>query len=366
MESIMTIDSPTHLIDINELVSLLPAYPAPKTLFIGDKLPCHQANIKQVSTETVLALLQRQTWSEGLYVRKKELHNIIRYQHADGSYKNDFSDTQFIHWVKAIEENTAICEMENNVGKGIFVIPGKTLPKGTFIPSSGIINLNFTTEDLETKVHCSALQNLNIRDRKIYGLINPELKGGILNLINHAPNQHELDNFHFKKSSIKNNVAVANLKSTIKFYNGYAIMGVETICDLPGNTHGTQLLWSYAHSCEYVENFHSLLTPKIILLFNGKDEQNGEIINPSNYTLREIDIFIDTGELILRKVASMTRWEIMENSPESGLTLSIEDPFSSNQSDEIQSPIPYVFLQTYLNKNPLANRIIIKVPTDKD
>ncbi len=55
----------------------------------------------------------------------------------------------------------------------------------------------------------------------------------------------------------------------------------------------------------------------------------------------------------------------MENSPETGLIISAEDPYSSMQSEAIQSPIPHGFLQEYLKMNPEANRIIIKVPTKK-
>lgn len=78
--------------------------------------------------------------------------------------------------------------MENkNVGKGIFISPGKILPKSTFIFSSGIIKLDPSKKELETKNHCSALQDLTTQERKIYGLIDPEKIGGVLDLINHAP-----------------------------------------------------------------------------------------------------------------------------------------------------------------------------------
>lgn len=96
------------------------------------------------------------------------------------------------------------------------------------------------------------------------------------------------------------------------------------------------------------------------MLFDNRDKHNGEIIDVNKYALREITIFIDTGELVLRKVASLTRWEIMENSPEASLMITIEDPYSITQLKSVQSPILYKFLQSQLQKNPLADRIIIQ------
>src|SRR6185437_3520477 len=118
-------------------------------------------------------------------------------------------------------------------------------------------------------------------------------------------------------------------------------------------------LWSYARSCEYIGNDPTKLSDKSILLFDNRDKHNGETIDINKYALREITIFIDTGELILQKIASLTRWEIMERSPDSSLTITTEDPYSLTQSKPVQSPILYKFLQSQLQKNPLAGRIII-------
>lgn len=340
----------------DKLTSLLPSY-TPHTILLGDGLPCHGAQIASKPIKTILKKIKRQVWAEGLYARNKDLNKIIRYKNSDGNHKNDFDKTRFLKWIEAIENNTALCEMENkSIGKGVFVPPGKTLPQGTFIPSSGIIKLNPTVEELAIKVHCSALQNLNSLTKEVVGLIDPEKIGGILNFINHAPDKDEIANFIFKDSFVKENVALSNLRSIIKFYNGYAIMGLEAIEDINGGEHGTQLLWSYARSCEYI------VSNKTIFLFDNRSEQSGEIIDANKYTLKEIDIYIDTGELIIRKVASLTRWELMQSSPESGLVISTEDPYSVTQAKPIQSLIPHKFLQTYLKNNPVADRVIIQVP----
>jgi hypothetical protein len=350
-------------IEALNMISLLPAYSAPETLLVGQGLPCHGVPIQRQAAQSVLSSLNRNAWSEGLYVSENDVDKLIRYQNAEGSYKHDFTEEQFFTWLKDIEENTAICEMENKkVGKGIFVPPGKVLPKGTFIISSGVIKLNPTVEELETKVHCSALQDLNVRDKKIIGLIDPEKMGGILDLINHAPTLEELANFNFKSVAIKEQVAVTNLKSVIKFYNGYSIMGVESVNDIEGQECGAQLLWSYAHACEYIENGQTYLQPKILLLFDGRNKHNGEVLDINQYSLKEINIYIDTDEMMVRKVATLTRWEIMESRPETSLTMAVEDPYSSNQSEAIRSPILYGYLQSYLKKNPMADRVIIKVP----
>lgn len=346
---------------MEKLVSLLPYYRAPTKLLFGNGLPCHGAKIKNKPIEYILKEIKRQVWVEGLYVRKRDLNKITRYKNSDGNYKNDFDKKQFLEWITTIKNNTALCEMEHkNLGKGVFVLPGKMLPRNTFIPSSGIIKLEPTIEEFETKNNCSALQDLNSPEKKIVGLIDPEKKGGILNFINHAPDKDEITNFIFKESSVEENVATSNLRSVIKFYHGYAIMGLEAIDDIHGGEYGTQLLWSYARSCEYIENDLTKSSNKSIFLFDNRDKHNGEIIDVNKYALREITIFIDTGELILQKIALLTRWELMESSPESSLMITTEDPYSITQSKPIQSPILYKFLQSQLQKNPLADRIIIQ------
>lgn len=170
------------------LESILPLYTAPKTIRVCNKLLCHQAKIEEVPIEHILKELKREKWIEGLYAQKNDLSKIKRYKYPNGSYKNDFNVAQYLTWIKNIEDNTVICDMENkNVGKGIFISPGKILPKSTFIFSSGIIKLDPSKKELETKNHCSALQDLTTQERKIYGLIDPEKIGGVLDLINHAP-----------------------------------------------------------------------------------------------------------------------------------------------------------------------------------
>lgn len=345
------------------LISLLPLVSTPTMLFYSDKLPCLSIKIERTPIKFILDKLKRKCWTEGLYAKKKDLAQIKRYKNSKSQYKNDFDERQYLTWVKAIEENTAICEMENkNVGKGVFVLPEKTLPKGTFIPSTGIIKLDPTVEELETKNHCSALQDLNTIDRKIYGLIDPEKQGGILDLINHAPDDEELNNFNFRNAAIKENVATSNLKGAIKFYNGYAIVGIEAFQDIEGGKHGKQLLWSYAQPDEYLPRRESKLKSSILLLFDKRGERNGKIIDVNNYSLKIIDIYFDIGELTLLKIASLTRWELMNSAPESEFNFSIEDPYSSAQSEIVRSPVTYVFLQSYLKQNPHADRIIIKVP----
>ncbi len=347
----------------DNLIPLLPLCATPKALLFSEKIPCHTEKIEIMVIKYILEKLKRETWVEGLYAKKEDLAKIKRYKNSNGQYKNDFDEKQFLTWVKMIEDNTAICSINKIVGKGIFVPPDKKLPKGIFIPSSGIIKLNPTKEELETKNHCSALQDLNSLERKIYGFIDPEKQGGIFDLINHAPDDEEVLNFKFRHLSIKENVSTSNLKSTIKFYNGYAIMGVEVFQDINGGQYGKQLLWSYAQPDEYLSYHPSNLDNPRLVLFDNRNEHNGEIIDVINYSLRKIDIFINTGEIMLRKVTSLTRWELMQNAPKSGLNLSIEDPYSSAQTEIIKSSISYGFLQTYLKQNPVADRVIIKIPS---
>lgn len=342
-------------------ISLLPFYNSPKTLLVSDTLPCHADKIESKPTEHIIKELHRQAWTEGLYVRKQDADKIRRYKNRDGNYKNDFDAGQFFEWVKSIEENTVLCNMENkDVGKGVFVPRGKKLPQGTLILSSGIIKLDPTEEDLATKVHCSALQDFDTRTKAIYGFIDPAQQGGILDLINHAPDKNEMANFNFKTPSIKNRVAISNLKSTIKFYNGYAIMGLEAMEDIDGGDYGKQLLWSYARSSEYLKQDTLKSSHSELLLFDNRNEHNGEIINPKNYSLKNIDIFIDAGELIVQRIASLTRWEIMEDSPDSAFLISMDYDFS-NPSEAKPLLIERSFLKTYLKKNPLADRIILEI-----
>lgn len=349
------------------LISILPSYNAPLSILYSNGLPCHGAKIESKPIEYALRKIKRQVWVEGLYLQKNDLNKIIRYKNSDESYKNDFDKKQFLDWVKIIEMNTSLCEIENkSIGKGIFVPPGKLFPKGTFIPSSGIVKFDPTVEEFETKINCSALQDLNSPEKKIIGLIDPEKRGGILNFINHAPDKEEITNFIFKASFIKENVATSNLRSVIKFYHGYAIMGLEAFEDIEGGEYGTQLLWSYARSCEYLGNDSSKSCHKSILLFDNRDKHSGETIDINKYTLRGITIFIDAGGLILQQVASLTRWELMEKSPQSSFIMTTEDPYSITQSKPVQSPILHKFLQDYLKKNPLADRIILRVPILSD
>ncbi len=341
--------------DEKNFISLLPSYNSPATLLVSDKPLCSKTKIESRPTKYITNELNRQVWTEGLYVRTNDLDQIKRYKNRDGSYKNDFDERGFLQWVKSIEENTALCDLENkSVGKGVFVPFGKKIPKGTFIPSSGIIKLNPTDEELTTKMHCSALQDLNTRIKKIYGFIDPAQKGGVLDLINHAPDKNELANFRFKNPSIKKIVAISNLKSAIKFYNGYAIMGLEAFEDINGGTYGVQLLWSYARSCEYLGYGVTTSDKPSILLFDNRNEHIGNIIDPSNYDLRRITIFIDTGDLMVQKITSLTRWEL------------IEDPIDAeflllNQLKLKEILIEKKFLRAYLNKNPFADRIILDV-----
>ena len=345
----------------NNLVSLLPFHNSPTTLLVGDGVSCHDKKITSKPVERVTLELNRSFWTEGLYVNKNDLYKIKRYKNSDGSYKNDFDEKQFGKWVITIEKNTAICDMENkDLGKGVFVPFGKKLPQGTFIPSSGIIKLDPDAEELATKVHCSALQDLNTKTRNIYGLIDPAQSGGILDLINHAPDKSELMNFTFQNSSIKERVSTSNLQSTIKFYNGYAIMGLEALEDIDGGEQGQQLLWSYARSSEYLNQDTSKSGAAPFYLFDNHNGYQGKIIDPRYYSLRKITILIDKGQLMIEKVASITRWEIMEDSSDAEfLIVTHYDALHPDETRELF--IEYSLLQVYLQTNPLADRIILDV-----
>jgi hypothetical protein len=342
-------------------IALLPTYKSPETLLVSNAPPCLGKGVVSKATEHIIIELERQVWTEGLYAYKKDIDKVKRYRGWDEAYKNDFDAKQFLDWVKTIEENTAICEMANkNLGRGVFVPPGGKFTKGTFIPSSGMIQLDPTREELATKVHCSALQDLNTCTKTIYGFIDPAQQGGILDLINHAPDKNELTYFDFQKQRIKEKVATSNLKSTIKFYNGYAIMGLEAVEDIEGGEHGQQLLWSYARSCEYLENTTSKLTRPTLFLFDNRHGHNGTIIDPHYYALKKVNIFIDKGELMIQKIASLTRWEIMEDSSDSEFIILMDnDP--TNQDEPKQRFIEKSFLRTYLQKNPLADRMIFDI-----
>lgn len=317
--------------------------------------------IVERTLDHVILELNRTVWTEGLYVNKNDLTKIKRYHNSDGSYKNDFDEQQFLRWVKIIEKNTAICTMENkDLGKGVFVPNGKKLPQGTFIPSSGIIKLDPTEEELATKVHCSALQDLNTPQKTIYGFIDPAQIGGILDIINHAPDKNEIANFNFYNPSIKERVSTSNLCSTIKFYNGYAIMGLEALEDIDGGEMGQQLLWSYARSYEYLYQNTSKLGHPALYLFDNRNGYQGKIIDPHHYSLKTINIFIDKGELMVQKIASLTRWEIMEDPTDSEF-LVLMHPNAENPDETEQLYIERRFLQSHLQKNPMAYRIILDV-----
>jgi hypothetical protein len=339
----------------DNIVSLLPSYSAQKTISISQKLFCHGGKLEIRPIDYILNEINRQRWVEGLFVNSIDSPKIKRYNDSEQLFKNDFNQLEYLAWVKAIEDNTTICNMENkNVGKGVFVLPKKVLPQKTFIPSSGIIKLNPTTEELETKINCSALQDLELDKPNIIGFIDPEKMGGILNLINHAPDKDELANFDFISPSIQTQIATYNLKCLTKFYNGYAIMGLEVVNDIYGGEYGNQLLWSYAQPWEYINDYSESCKP--LFLFDARERYNGEIIDINSYALKIIDIYIDTGKSMIHKVAALTRWELLISSPEKRLMVTSQD-----QSYTIQSPILYSYLQFHLQKYPLANRIVLKI-----
>jgi len=80
--------------------------------------------------------------------------------------------------------------------------------------------------------------------------------------------------------------------------------------------------------------------------------------------LRTIDIFIDKAKLIIQKIASFTRWEIMEDSPDSEFLI-LMHPNAKNPDEPEQFYIEQSFLQSHLRKNPMACRIILDVKTMK-
>lgn len=348
-----------------ELIALLPEVASPQSLYISDKLPCHTKIISQQPIANILKQFKRQQWSECLYARQQDVPHILRYQNTDGSWKQDFDENTFRHWIAETESNVAICHMEHPaLGKGVFVMPGKVLRRGTFIISSGIIQLYPSREDLATKVHCSALQNLHSMDKTIYGLINPAVRGGFLDFVNHAPNPDELDHFVFQTPTLRKNVATANLRSRIRFFQGYAVMGVEATEDISGGEFGRQLLWSYALPDEYLAPDDFLPTKKLFL-FDARPEHAGEVIDPTRYFLKTIQIYFDTGDMLFHPVSEKTRWEILESHPDERLCIATEDPYSTIQGEKVVSPISYGFLQEYLRQNPGADRIILQVPSDK-
>jgi hypothetical protein len=82
-------------------------------------------------------------------------------------------------------------------------------------------------------------------------------------------------------------------------------------------------------------------------------------IDPRYYVLRKIHIFIDNGEFMVQKIASLTRWEIMEDSSNPGFII-LMDYNAKNQDETKQLLIEKSFLQAYLQKNPIADRIILE------
>ena len=141
-------------------------------------------------------------------------------------------------------------------------------------------------------------------------------------------------------------------------------MGLEAYEDIEGGEQGQQLLWSYARSCEYLEQNTSKLVKPTLFLFDNRNGHRGTIIDPRYYTLSIINIFIDNGENRIQKIASLTRWEIIEDSADSGFLI-LMDPNATNPDETRQILIEKNFLQTYLQKNPIADRIILEVGNKK-
>jgi hypothetical protein len=100
----------------------------------------------------------------------------------------------------------------------------------------------------------------------------------------------------------------------------------------------------------------------MLALFDNRNNHNGELIDPNEYNFKLIDIFVDTGDLIPQQIASLTRWELMESSPDTALHFTIQDPYSFHQSKNLRSLIPYKYIQAYLRKNPIASRVILELP----
>jgi hypothetical protein len=137
-------------------------------------------------------------------------------------------------------------------------------------------------------------------------------------------------------------------------------MGLVALEDIMGGEQGQQLLWSYARSCEYLNQNTLKVVHPALYLFDNHDGYQGKIIDPHNYSLRRINIFIDTGDLMIQKVTSLTHWEIMEDASDSEFLILVypntEDPDETNQLF-----IDRNFLQSYLKNNPVANRMILDV-----
>jgi hypothetical protein len=63
---------------------------------------------------------------------------------------------------------------------------------------------------------------------------------------------------------------------------------------------------------------------------------------------------------MVQKVASLTRWEIMEDPTDSEFLILV-NPNTKNPDETEQFYIERSFLQSHLQKNPMAYRIILDV-----
>ena len=63
---------------------------------------------------------------------------------------------------------------------------------------------------------------------------------------------------------------------------------------------------------------------------------------------------------MLQKVASLSRWELMESDPKSELIFSIKILTHLANQILLGPRIFYGTLQTYLRQNPIADRVIIR------